>query len=358
MRRLLVFLIALCIFTGCTQSNVPYRKAVGIAGEWFLTHSSTPTFIHYEYLPEEMQYSTKLNNLRKMGALWSITQLQRFTGDERYGELIQRGLKYFELFVVQDPEGFAYVDMNDKRKLGFSAFMILSLVGTDAYPGRGELMRELAEGILHQQHLDGSYKTYFHSDRNTGTDYYPGEANLALMALFEETGEERYKKAVERSFSFYREYWRSNRTLAFIPWHTQALWKLYQADPQDEYRDFIFEMTDWMLMFQQTPTRHMQQEYIGGFTQSPGNSTASYLEGTNDAYLLAKEVGDAERTERYGNAVQWASAFILKCIVLESTDPKALGGVSQSLRNPTQRVDYNQHAIAAFIKGIENGLLQ
>jgi len=339
------------------------EHSVTQAGTWFLRHADEEEFLHYGYWPNEQQPHTGRNSLRIAGALWSITELHRFTGDERFAKLAENGIEFFRAFIIKDPEGYAYVDIANKHKLGFNAFLILALLNLEDIPDRTELMSLLAEGILHQQRRDGSYATYFHSDQATGVDYYPGEANLALMALYEETGAERYREAVERSFPYYREYWRGNKTLAFIPWHAQALSRLYRSTPDPQVRDFVFEMTDWMLTFQKQGTNPATgtRRYIS----APTISTASYLEGINDAYKLAKSVGDEERTQGYAEAIRLGTAFVRELQMTGDeytadgrTDPLAAGGVRQSITNPELRVDHTQHAVAAWIKALENDLAQ
>lgn len=371
--RITTGLLSLVLIAGCElpgaeeqplSAQESLRDRIELTGAWFLANADADEFIRYEYLVDSEKYTNDNNELRKMGAAWSITELHRFTGDERYRELAQQGIVHFRQYIVHDPEGFAYIDVDGKRKLGQSGLLSMALLGLEPSPGRDQLLRELADGILSQQQENGSYDTYFYSDQNTGQDYYPGEASLALVSLYEETSDERYKDSVARSFPYYRDYWRGNRTWAFIPWHSQVLTKLERLDPREEYRTFIYEMNDWLLEGQQTPEKHEEEMEIGGFGSDPGISTASYLEGLNDAYALAKEAGDSQHAERYAEAIRLGAAFLLRLqytedqrFGLRSVPAHVLGGVRQSLRSDRLRVDNNQHAVAALIKAYENDLL-
>ncbi|GET40336.1 hypothetical protein [Microseira wollei] len=54
-----------------------------------------------------------------------------------------------------------------------------------------------------------------------------------------------------QSFSYYRKYHLANRHPAFIPWHSQAYALLFDATGDPIFRDFVFEMNDWLLPIQQ-----------------------------------------------------------------------------------------------------------
>jgi len=359
------------IITGCAVPGfVPptaqeqLKKHIELSGEWFIANQDKDEFLRYEYLVNSNEFTNANNELRKMGAAWSIAELYRFTRDNRFRELAEQGVVHFRKFIVNDPADFAYLDVDGKRKLGYNGLFMMALLGLDPSPGRDDLLKNLAAGILHQQKEDGSYNTYFYSDRNTGQDFYPGEANLALIALFEDAGDQKYRDAVALSFPYYRDYWRDNHSWAFIPWHTQAFVKLYRADPRDEYRDFVFEMNDMLIEGQQTQKDHEDENEIGGFGDDPGISTSSYIEGINDAYALAKEVGDEQRIKKYGTVIQLATNFLMSLqytedqkFGLRSLPPHILGGVRQSLGSDRLRVDNNQHMAAALIKVYENGLV-
>lgn len=343
--------------------DINLKETIFLAGEWFLSNADEQKFLQYELDARTGKYSDAVNELRKIGALWSIAEIAAFTGDDRYDDLIEAGLRYFEQFIMHY-DGFAYLDVHGKRKLGYNALLIMAILSSEPGEQRQKLAEELADGILHQQQEDGSYKTYFFSNQNTGTDYYPGEASLALATFYEKTGDKRYLEALRKSFPHYRDYWRANRTTAFIPWHTQALVKLHALDPDEEYRDFVFEMNDWILTRQQTAEKNIKEEYIGGFQNAPGNSTAGYLEGLNDAYALAMRIGDTQRTQRYGEAIRLGTRFVHSTQYTNSNlfglsaplDARILGGVKQSPESPMLRVDYNQHATAAFLKAHRNNL--
>jgi hypothetical protein len=221
------------------QDQNTYLNSIELGGEWFLNNQDS-SFLYYEYDLEDGTHSTSHHSLREMGALWSITLLNDFLDDEQYANLSDRGFDHFEKhFEYDSDDDFLFVNITPtKIKLGYSAFIILVLLEMEDDLKDYYLM-QFANGVLFQQQEDGSFNTFFYKDLNpgeeTGVDYYPGEALFALMKLYQYTGNRTYLEAVEKAFPFYRDYWRSTNSTAFIPWQTRAYSLLYQETKKREY---------------------------------------------------------------------------------------------------------------------------
>ena len=185
------------------NSSEKYLEAIRLGGEWFLNNQNE-NFIYYQYNPFDKEHPRKSQKMREMGSLWSITRLAKFLDDKRYVQLGKKGFKYFEKTFEYDEENdFLYVDITpEKIKLGYNAFMILSLLDLE-HPKKDYYMEKFANGIMYQQQEDGSLKTFFYIDRSTGVDYYPGEALVSMMSLYEHTKEEKYLDTVDKAFEYY-----------------------------------------------------------------------------------------------------------------------------------------------------------
>ncbi len=354
-------MLSLVLLSGCGSSGA--LMAIEQGGEWFL-NDENENFIYYQYKPATDFHPNSSHAMREMGALWSIYNLADFLKDERYDALAQKGLTYFKSFLVEDAtNGFTYVNATpDKIKLGYSAFMILNLLESDD-PEKDELMRELADGILYLQQDDGGFDTFFYSDRDTGLDYYPGEALLALSALYEYTEEQRYLDAVKAALPYYEAYFDETSNTAFVPWQTQAYSKYFLLTGDTEASDFVFKMNDYM-------TAHFSED--GGTcspdTESAGIVTAVYVEGMTRAYTVAKTVGDEERAECYARFIQAGSKtvmglqFPMEDLNLDDYSEAAIvtatGGFCGSKTDVTMQVDRNQHATMALMRAYELGLIE
>jgi hypothetical protein len=355
-----------------------YQKAIRAGTDWFVNNQDEQ-FLHYEYIPlSDIQLNTG-QRLREMGALWSIALAYNSLGDERYKELAEKGFAFYEnTFKYDAGQDIMFVNITpEKIKLAYNAFAILTMLEI-GHPKEEEYIEKFVNGIEFQQQEDGSFKTFFYNDRATGVDYYPGEAMFALMSLYEKTKEKSLVETVEKAFPYYRDYWRNNKNTGFIPWQSRAYRKLAVATGKKEYADFLFEMNDWLL------EEHHPKNKCARFDFSRGITTAVFLEGVIQAYLQAKDEGDAERQICYQNFIQEGSDYILTLQMWNDEDPRANGGflgnekvlkwvteknvkeieryVAQRQKSSDRkinftRVDNNQHAITALMEAMELGLI-
>jgi len=340
-----------------SEPDSVYHTAVELGGEWFLNNQDD-SFLYYEYYPYIKDHSEDgaydHHSLREMGALWSITMLADFLDDPRYDELALKGFTHFEEhFVLDQDNEFFYVNIvPDKIKLGYSAFAILSLLGME-HPLKEQYLQGFAEGIVYQQNEDGSFRTFFYSDDDTGVDYYPGEALFALMSLYEYNGNQTYLAVAEKAFPYYRDYWRSNNNTAFIAWQSRAYAMLYENTRRPEYKDFVFEMNDYLL------NQYFPDENCTDF-EFLTSVVSVHMEGVLQAYDLADYLKDHERKECYGNYIREGSDFMLSLQVTEQGnffEPEIVGGFMYSSTGDEMRVDRNQHAVVALMEAIESGIV-
>lgn len=338
------------------------RKRLELVVEWLLNNVNTDTgTMEYKYYPSKDKYSSDNNHVRQLATLWAIAMVRNALNDIRLDPVaestFEKNLEY-----VECKNGYCFVDIDGKAVIAFNAFLILSLLETPDYPEADSLMRQLAKGIILQQQDNGSYNTCFNSDKNSGVDYYPGEAMFALMRLYEETRESEYLNSVYKAFPYYRDYWRGNKNTAFVPWHSQADLLLYRETEYPEVADFVFEINDWLIDNHQIRESEYL-DYVGGFPRGvPRNSTSVYMEGINDAYTLARLVGDEEHIKKYEESIRLGIRFSLltqytpeNAFYIANQD-RAVGGFRKTLLSNDQRIDYTQHASLAIMKAIENGI--
>jgi len=357
MKKNILITIILLLLCACTEAGVnPIEnkeiKPIVLGGEWFINNQND-SFLYYQYNYSSKSHPKKSQRLREMGALWSISKLAHFLNDERYLDLANKGFSFFEdTFEYHQENDYYTVNITpEKLKLGYNAFGILTLLEIQ-HPKKDEYLKKLANGIIYMQNDDGELRTFFHSSRDTGKDYYPGEALLALMALYEYTKDETYLEVVEKAFPYYVGYFRDNANTAFVTWQTRAYYKLYQATGNEEVAEFIFKMNDFVLEEYNPKAECDQFEFERGIV------TAVNTEGVIKAYALANELHDEKRTQCYENFIEEAIAHVLPLQITESTEIEAIGGFLGSETSNSMRVDRNQHAVLMLMDAYEVGLLK
>ena len=195
-----------------------------------------------------------------------------------------------------------------------------------------------------------------HRDASAGTDafqdYFPPQALLALAVAATENSATINENQLHRSFSYYRHRFRYRRHFGQVTWLMQAFSKWWQVTGTAEFAEFVFEVGDWLLGYQQKKTGAFINDHQ---PDTPGYTTAVYLEGVGAAIHLAAALGDKARRQRYTESFLQGFGFLDQLIIQrrdESLLPNvefALGGLRQGLYYSEIRTDFVQHSLSAIL---------
>jgi len=153
---------------------------------------------------------------------------------------------------------------------------------------------------------DGSFNNPHqgHEDQHHNID--AGVALLFWASLYQMNPTVQRLDKCRQSFSYYRKYHLANRHPAFIPWHSQAYALLFDETGDPIFRDFVFEMNDWLLPIQQWDrlrSLDLRGRFYGSTSPEYGLSqaaaTGNYLQGLAEAYRLAVQNNDPTRANAY-----------------------------------------------------------
>lgn len=372
MRPIFVISLLVIIILGSCSINYNAKKefismsdvyySLILSGQYILNNQNEDGSLEYLYYPSEQRFSTSNNMIRQFMSTIALAEMYEFTDNDAYKEAFDKNIKFnLENYYAEDND-FGIVFFDNKAKLGAAAFAIISILknGNEQYNNQLNNLIKTVE-FLHNE-TDGSFRTfYLPKERNDNQYFYPGEAMLALMMLYEETGNEKYLDMIKVSFEFYSEYFRDKMNPAFIPWHTQALYLLYQETKNKTYANYILEINDWLLLIQNKkcdiPGRlgEFYDPNHSEYGPPHASSTAVYVEGLSYAYRLAKEFNDKERMEGYREAMLLGARSLIE---LQFKDDNikgrddvniVLGGIRTSTDRDEIRIDNNQHTIMAFL---------
>jgi hypothetical protein len=188
---------------------------------------------------------------------------------------------------------------------------------------------------------------------------------LLLWASIYQVNHDQYLlQQCRQSFLYYRQWHLANRHSAFIPWHTQAYALLYDETGDPLFRDFIFEMNDWLLPMQQWEQLRSidargrfynpaEKEYGSPHAATTGN----YLQGLVDAYRLARQSNDTARANAYNLAIWRGLRNIRQLQFKDDVDmfyikERSLvqGAVRTNVYDNTIRIDNVQQNLMAILK--------
>ncbi len=265
----------------------------------------------YLYYPSRGSEDRARNNaIRQWMATRSLIQLWQRRGSNELLETVRKNIDYnLQTMYAQEGEVGLIVE-NDKVKLGAVALAALALTESPFAGEFANVRDRLAATVDLLWRHDGAFSTFYRpAERNDCQNFYPGEALLFWAKRIIATGDPATLARFRQSFTYYRDWHLANRNPAFIPWHTQAYFIVWEMTRESDLADAMFAMNDWLLRVQQwetAPHPDCQGRFYDPsrpFGPPHASSTAVYLEGLADALALARMIGERDRMERYRTAI-------------------------------------------------------
>lgn len=344
-----------------------------ILGDWLFNHVREDGRMTYMWVPHSGEEVSAGNNMiRQWMATIAMVRVAAFRKSEELTEKVASNIR-FNLRNYYKTEGrLGYIQLGNMVKLGAIALAALALI---EHPYRSkEFKRQERRMLAMMDHLwqpSGEFITlYKPHTRGRAANFYPGEALLTWSFLLEEKLDKKLLKQFMKSFAFYRE-WHldpKNRNPAFIPWHTQAYYKVWKLTGDDKLKDFIFLMNDWLIEQMMCWEGQRYDDAKGRYYNSKVNygsphasSTGVYTEGMIDAWCLARDVGDEARQERYRRAIVRGTRSIMQLTYLSEDETYGcpqpemiLGGVRTTVYNGAIRCDNVQHYLMGLLRVLEH----
>lgn len=336
--------------------------------DWMKRNVQADGRMVYMYFPSRGEESTGNNMIRQFMATLCLQRIANREKTDEARELARRNMHYNLTHFFQKDGEYGLIDERGKKKLGGIALAALSIVESPFRAELKEYEQALRKTVEHMQQPDGSFRTFYGTDRNDNQNFYPGEALLLWSFLLEEEPEGALAERFQRAFLYYRTWHRENRNPAFIPWHTQAYYKVWKRTQDPALRDFMFEMNDFLADFQQwdkAPYDDLRGRFYDPdrrrFGPPHASSTGVYLEGFTDARELARAAGDKQREDRYNTAIKRSLRSMMQLQFQDAIDmfyiskrERVLGGLRTNEYDNAIRVDNVQHSLMGLQKLLDD----
>ncbi len=319
----------------------------------------------YKYWPSQGSYASTNNAIRQWMATVCLGRAAMAFGSDQLAAIAAKNLAYNISTTLKREGELGYIWMNGSAKLGAAALAALAIFES---PQRKRFLSEeyaLYALIQSLGNADGSFDTfYIPRERKDNQNFYSGEALLFLAARYRISRNPDELTRIMAAFRYYRVWHLDNRNPAFIPWHTQAYYLVWQVTRDEHLKEFIFEMNDWLLSMQQWESAEfpdMQGRFYDPartyFGPPHASSTGVYLEGLIDAFELAKECGDHARAENYRTVIVRGIRSLMQlqfkdeidCFYIKHVD-RVLGGLRTTVYDNSIRIDNVQHGLMALLK--------
>ena len=334
--------------------------------DWMKKHVAGNGKLSYCYHPSDDNYAPNSNRIREFMGTVALFKAARFFGDSEMLSLAEKNLHYNIGEYYRNENTYGIIVEGKKVKLGAAALAALAIRQSDEKELYAPQLTRLTSFTKRMWQDTGAFRTFLTPEHLDGTcqNFYPGETLLLWAECWIETRDNCLWEKIEASFGHYREWHRANKNPAFIPWHTQACYLLWEMTRERRFHDFILEMNDWLLPYQ-------QWDQIAAFPDAQGrfydpdkpygpphaSSTGVYLEGLIDAFRLARAIGDEARAQRYAltirrglrNVMQLQFSALYECSSY-ANGATALGGIRTTEYNNVIRIDNVQHNLMAVLK--------
>lgn len=331
-------------------------------GQYLIRMQKTDGSFHYLYDAETDRFeSRRYNVVRHAGTTLSLLDLYQATRDSKYLLSARHAIDFLKTRVRAASARASYVlDFDGKAKLGAAGLALAAIakqMQLDRKTDR-ELAARLANQIVAMQRKDGSFvmrHRLLESEEPAAESlYYPGEALLGLIRLYDLNHDRRILKAVQHGAAYLID---SQLRMSRLPpdaWLPQALEELYKTAPERRYVDHAIKLAE--VMIEDQYDENDGSEYAGGFGPGPPRSTpaASRAEGLVSAYRLAKKAGDP-RASKIAEALRASAKFQLAQQFTAANSGslknprRALGGFRESLESSKIRIDFVQHNISSLL---------
>ena len=322
----------------------------------------------YRYRPKTDRVSDSYNILRHAGTVYSMLELYEMTRDENLLESAQRALSYLSRSSLPceaagKPANCIVED--GEVKLGGNALALIAFSKYIEVTGDREYlpaMLPLARWIQNVQAESGEFtihKQLYPSGERTDTEsqYYPGEALLALTRMYRIDASESWLDTAEKGAQYLintRDRGKSLSQLSHDHWLLYALNELYRSRRNPLYMQHASRIAQAIVQAQNRAPRY--PDWLGSYYRPPRSTpTATRSEGLLAAYQLIRDFGDAEEAERILGSAQLGIRFQLQTqfqpesAMYLPNPQRVLGAFHRDLSDFSVRIDYVQHNISALL---------
>jgi hypothetical protein len=369
-----------------TNANLNIEESIHSAANYLIRHCNNKGRFTYRINTNpDVKVSKRYNMLRHAGTLYALAAFALEYNDVRARETVLSGSRFLKqqlddlssdgqfLAVLSNPAINGTKDPL-QAKLGGTGLGLVALCSTEKlHPGTTALdtLRKMGNFIVTMQKEDGSFfSKYF--PNGTGRDdswtslYYPGEAILGLLLLYELDPDSLWLEAAQNGLLFLADLRSKKTKVEADHWALIATDKLFRINStlanhiRKKINGHAFQI--YFQMMNTKPDYEQDHPYHGCFSRDGRTTpTATRLEGllavfpylSNNETSLSVDIKDS-----VGNSIDFLMRSQLKSGRYAGGIPRAISTLKEdhhsysksfNRRSTEIRIDYVQHALSAFI---------
>lgn len=326
----------------------------------------------YQYRPVDDRDDRAYSILRHAGATYAILEAYGETPNPLYLGKAQQAIAYMKSRTTRTADGTYLSDApgEEQQKSGGSGLMMVALAKYVELTGdqtEVATMRDLARYIVKEQYPDGHFRANEDVAREdpsvAGKDlvkevtYYPGEAVLGLVRLYQVDPQPAWLEAAKKGAAYLidvRDAKDDEDHQIHDHWLSYALEDLYRLTKNEVYAQHAFKIARAILRKEGKPATVKAPDYVATFyAQGETTPTSTRLEAL---------AADLELSRFMGKDAGWIEPSAMELATFEKSQQfdddrsyfvarpdKARGGVRESLLVNDVRIDYVQHAMSGWL---------
>ena len=352
-------------------NSIPRAEVLSAAiggGKYLVEAVESDGKLVYIYRPKTDEVPKKYNILRHAGTIYSMLELYEITEDRDLLEAADKALKYlFQSFHSQSTDNGISTVVVERGiiKLGGNALAAIALTKyVEVTQDRESIpvILQLGKSIQSVQGESGEFviQKQSHPERESikfVSEYYPGEAILALTRIYTLDPDETWLDSAEAAALYLitvRDRDLSDSQLLHDHWLLYGLNELYRYRQNPVYLNHALRVARAIAHSQNREPDYT--DWRGSFYKPPRSTpTATRMEGLCAAYELARDFGEAEDVKLIKEAIALGISFQLQTqfrpesVLYVKKPQRCLGGFHRSLSNLEIRIDYVQHNISSLL---------
>jgi orotate phosphoribosyltransferase len=309
-------------------------------------------FTRYQPLQDQLYEAVDLPRLAH--AAWVLARAAR-TLDASAGAAAARTVAFLLDRVTEAADGLWLGHAGPERSVAENALLTLALCESPDEVLRRRWVPRLATALWSR--IDGHGRVHTHADEAAASepyqDYFPGQVLLALAAAARAGLAPIDETKFQRAFRYYRHRFQARPRFGQVSWLAQTCLAWWRIKADSCLAELAFEIADWIVGFQQQKSGAFLNDHQ---SDTPGYTTALYLEGLGSAAALAGRAKDARRRCAYLESCRRGLQF-LDGLIIQPRDASllpnpamAIGGLRRSTRASEVCIDFVQHYLAALIE--------
>ena len=397
------FLFCLFLIVGVTSMPSPsvmaksltLEQRIGLAAAYLeKCVKDSGRFVYKRDLNGNETVSAQYNFLRHAGTLYAMALSENSSPHLLQREKIKKAADYLIDCCLEPVDGqpdllavWSHPTLRGRpqaplqAKLGGTGLALAALIqAREVLPGIIEIdrLRKMGNFLLFMQNNDGSFVSKYYPDRDPPKDttweslYYPGEAALGLVMLYEIDNDLRWLEAAIDALRYLSRKRENQQSVEADHWALMATERLFRQEPatlqsgapgtipwsaapgkisiKENLRRHGERIVDSILAEQIQETSNLC--LYGGFSMDGRiTPTATRLEGLLAAHAI---LPPGERRANVADSIRLGFDFLVRNQITEGINTGGFARYSLSCSHTDRsrnaiRIDYVQHSLAAFI---------